>query len=126
MNGEPIAVNGPRIPFDQLGDYEILEVIGQGGMGVVYRARQQRLNRLVAVKTMDALTSLNPAAVARFHQEAELVAKLQHPNIVQVYEVGSKQGVPYFSMELISGGTLAHAIQRGPYCLQRQPNSSKP
>lgn len=114
VDDDPFAVNISRIPHDLLGDYEVLDVIGQGGMGVVYRARQQRLNRLVAVKTMDALTSLNPAAVARFHQEAELVAKLQHPNIVQVYEVGSKQGVPYFSMELISGGTLAHAIQERP------------
>lgn len=107
--------NDRKLQFDQLGDYELLEVIGQGGMGVVYRARQQRLNRFVAVKTIDVLSSLNPATVARFHNEAELVAKLQHPNIVQIYEVASIQGVPYFSMELVSGGTLAQATHDRPF-----------
>ena len=100
--------------FDGFGDYELLEKIGQGGMGVVYKARQRKLDRFVAVKTIDTLSSLNPTAVARFKSEAELVAKLQHPNIVSVYEIGSQQGVPYFSMELVTGGTIAQATSERP------------
>lgn len=100
----------PRFEHEEFGDYELLKILGRGGMGVVYQARQRRLNRFVAVKTIDTLSSLNPVAVARFRCEAELIAKLQHQNIVQVYEIGSQLGVPYFSMELINGGTLAEAM----------------
>ncbi len=116
-NGDSNSRRSDRVAgsaLESLGDYELLDVIGQGGMGVVYKARQQKLDRFVAVKTIDTLSSLNPAAVARFHSEAELVAKLQHPNIVQVYEIGSQSGVPYFSMELITGGTLAEATSERP------------
>ena len=104
----------PHLEFEGFGDYELVGILGQGGMGVVYKARQRRLNRFVAVKTVDTLSSLNPVAVARFRSEAELVAKLQHPNIVQVYEIGSQLGVPYFSMELVDGGTLADAMSERP------------
>ncbi len=100
--------------FEIFGDYELVGVLGQGGMGVVYKGWQRGLNRFVAVKTLDTLSSLNPVAVARFRSEAELVAKLQHPNIVQVYEIGSELGVPYFSMEHIDGGTLANAMSERP------------
>ncbi|MCC6511449.1 MAG: hypothetical protein IT423_20285, partial [Pirellulaceae bacterium] len=79
LNGSQSARIDRNLQFDQLGDSELLEIIGHGGMGVVYRARQQRLKRFVAVKTIDVLSSLNPVTVARFHDEAELVAKLQHP-----------------------------------------------
>ncbi len=99
---------------EEFGDYEQLEVLGRGGMGIVYKARQRKLNRFVAVKTIDTLSSLNPVAVARFQSEAELIGKLQHPNIVQVYEIGSQLGVPYFSMELVNGGTLAEAMRHRP------------
>lgn len=110
----PLLRNGSPDEFEGFGDYELLERIGQGGMGVVYKARQRKLNRLVALKTIDTHSSLNPAAVARFQSEAELVAKLQHPNIVQVFEIGSQLGVPYFSMELVTGGTLAEATSERP------------
>ena len=81
-------------------------MLGRGGMGVVYKARQKRLNRLVALKMIMGGAHAAPADRGRFEAEALAVAKLQHVNIVQVYEVGESDGVPYFSLEFIDGGSL--------------------
>lgn len=98
----------------RVGDYELQEVIGRGGMGIVYRGTQPRLGRAVAVKTIDAMASLDASVVRRFLAEATLAARLQHPNIVPIYEVGSHADIPFFSMELVTGGTLAQATSERP------------
>ncbi len=87
--------------------YEILDELGRGGMGVVYKARQINLNRLVALKMVLAGAHAGPVALARFHKEAQAVASLQHPDIVQIHDVGQAGGLPYFSLEFIDGGSLA-------------------
>ncbi|HKB35594.1 MAG TPA: serine/threonine-protein kinase [Gemmataceae bacterium] len=94
--------------------YEVLDVLGHGGMGLVYRARQKGLNRPVALKMILSGAGAGPAERARFRIEAEAVARLQHPNIVQVYEVGEHEGAPFMALELVVGGSLATALDGTP------------
>jgi predicted Ser/Thr protein kinase len=91
--------------------YELLGELGKGGMGVVYRARQVSANRVVALKMILSAGGADPARRDRFRTEAEALARLSHPNIVQVYEVGSHDGTPFFSMELVPGGSLAEKLR---------------
>ncbi len=100
---------GARIGPDLPG-YKILEVIGRGGMGVVYKALHIRLDRLVALKMVLSGAHASPEELARFSLESQAVAQLQHPGIVQIYEVGEHDGLPYFSLEFVAGGSLAHKI----------------
>ena len=103
----------PRLPFE-IGDYQLLEVIGRGGMGVVYRARQLSLNRLVAVKMIQENRPSTDENRKRFMAEAEATARLEHPGIVPVYEVSQFQGQPFFSMQFVRGQTLADRLKLGP------------
>ncbi|WP_076350725.1 protein kinase domain-containing protein [Paludisphaera borealis] len=102
----PGAANLPRIP-----GYEVESLLGRGGMGVVFRARHVRLNRIVAIKLAIAGAYAAPRERERFQREAEAVAALRHANVVQIYDVGDSEGRPYFTMEFIAGGSLAEAAK---------------
>ncbi len=98
--------------YPEVPGYEILGLLGHGGMGVVYRARQLKANRLVALKMIRAVEHATPQERLRFQIETEAVARLQHPHIVQLHEVGEVRGQPFFSLEFCDGGTLSAQLKK--------------
>jgi eukaryotic-like serine/threonine-protein kinase len=101
------------ISLPEVPGYEVLGALGYGGMGVVYQARQRGLDRLVALKMLRAGLE-GPRALARFRAEAEAIARIQHPNIVQIYEVGDYEGQPFLALEFVPGGSLATKLRGEP------------
>ena len=113
--GPPPAFPFPPVVFPELPGYEILGEAGRGGMGVVYKARQLSLQRLVAIKVVAFAGAGQPEVIARFHQEQLLAARLAHPNLVAAHAVGGVAGLPYFVMEFVEGTGLDELVrQQGP------------
>jgi serine/threonine protein kinase/lipoprotein NlpI len=110
----PVREGKRRTELPRVAGYELLGVLGRGGMGVVYKARHIKLNRLVALKMVLAGAHAAPGQLARFAVEAEAVARLSHPNIVQIYEIGEHDGLPFLALEYIDGGSLAAKITGKP------------
>src|SRR5262245_55485493 len=101
-------------PGTRLGPYEILAARGSGGMGEVYRARDTRLDRTVAVKVLSAPSADSPDRRARFQREARAISSLSHPHICALYDVGEQDGTDFLVMEYLEGETLAERLVRGP------------
>src|SRR5262249_43412567 len=97
-----------------MGPYEILDPLGSGGMGEVYRARDPRLSRDVAIKVLPASVAQDPTRLRRFEQEARAVGTLDHPNILAVHDVGVQDGAPFLVSELLEGETLQERLREGP------------
>lgn len=106
-------------PGEQLGPYRIVELLGSGGMGRVFRARDSRLDRDVAIKVLADCVSNDPAAAARFAREAKAVARLSHPNILSIHDFSSEAGLLYAVTELLEGETLREALERGAFGVER-------
>jgi serine/threonine protein kinase len=101
-------------PGTRVGAYEIVAALGAGGMGEVYRARDGRLNRTVAIKVLTSSLDQNVSFRERFQREAQTIATLQHPNICVLHDVGDSNGVPFLVMEFLEGQTLQARLEDGP------------
>jgi eukaryotic-like serine/threonine-protein kinase len=107
------------LPGLRLGPYEILSAIGAGGMGEVYRAKDTRLNRTVAIKALPPHLADRPELRERFEREARTIASLNHPHICTLYDIGHQDGMDFLVMEYLEGETLAQRLMKGPLPLEQ-------
>src|ERR1700752_1523162 len=109
----------PLVSGKKIGPYEIVGPLGAGGMGEVYRARDTRLDRTVAIKILPAQFSSDPVRRQRFEREAKTISQLNHPHICVLHDVGSQDGLSYLVMECVEGETLAKRLEKGPLPLEQ-------
>jgi serine/threonine protein kinase len=121
-SGSPLSIPAQQMPI-HIGEYDILEILGRGGMGIVYKARHRQLDRVVALKVLPSVAmgqlqrllaggDASGDQLTRFQIEARAVARLQHPNIVQIYDIGQHEGLPYVALEFVGGGSLAELLHK--------------
>src|SRR5437899_2761089 len=109
----------------KLGSFDVLSIVGRGGMGEVYRARDTKLKREVAIKILPEEFSRDPDRVARFQREAEVLASLNHPNIAAIYDLGEAENSRFLVLEFVEGETLAERIKRGAIPIEDALNIAK-
>src|ERR1700735_2706344 len=109
----------------KLGPYEIQTLLGAGGMGEVYRARDTRLDRTVAIKVLPAAFARDPERLRRFQQEAQAIAALNHPNILAIHDFGEYEGSPYIVTEFLEGETLRERLRPGPMTVRKAIESAE-
>lgn len=120
LDTSPIAASSPALcAGDLVGEHEILDVIGVGGMGVVYRCRHRQLERIVALKMIRSEFPVTPEHVSRFRIETQAAARLDHPGIVPVYDSGDFNGAPFYSMAFVDGESLSEAVRENPFAPRR-------
>jgi len=109
----------PLAPGTHLGPYEITTPLGAGGMGEVYRARDTRLERSVAIKILPEQLCKDPTRKQRFEREAKTISSLNHPHICTLHDIGSQDGMDYLVMECVEGETLAKRLEKGPLPMEQ-------
>src|SRR4051794_21677441 len=117
QDGLPLQVTVGELPVgtvQKVGDYKILGTLGSGGMGIVYKAFDQKLGRIVALKMLQVGREASHEEILRFRTEAEMLGRLQHPNIVQGFDFGIHDGAPFLVMEFVNGGSLGERVQGTP------------
>ena len=124
--GDIIRLTMPLAAGTKLNVYEVVDLLGAGGMGEVYRARDPALKRDVAIKVLPSFVSQDPDRLHRFEQEAQAAAALNHPNILAVYQFGVFEGAPYLVSELLEGDTLRQVLQRGPLPVRKTIDYARP
>jgi serine/threonine protein kinase len=120
LEPEELSQTGPQfLPGRSVGAYKILALLGRGGMGVVYRARDERLRRDVAIKVLPASLATETDRLRRFEQEAHATSALNHPNILTIYDIGAHEGAPFIVAELLEGAKLRDQLNEGPLSVRK-------